>query len=260
MSRSMPRTACTVSVLLTTKSLVSPRVWIMSLPRRVGTGASLSGVAVSSCPLLRGILSTCPRRPPGSSPSCRCCRPAATGRARRSPTGSASARGPCAATSTACASSATPCTRARDPTAGTGSTRAPRCRRSCSTTSRRSPSSSPCRPRPRASRGSTRPPSARSRRSARSCPPGCGPRPTRSRSPPSRAAADRPQVDQQVLLTVGAAVRAHEVLRFDYDGRQRHPASPVAPRPTTWSPGAAAGTSSATTSTAPTGAPTASTA
>ena len=34
----------------------------------------------------------------------------------------------------------------------------------------------------------------------------------------TRGGGTRPQVDQQVLLTVGAAVRAHEVLRFDYEG------------------------------------------
>ena len=72
-----------------------------------------------------------------------------------------------------------------------------------------------------------------------------------------RAAATARRSTSEVLLAIGAAVRAHEVLRFDYDGRQRHAGSPAAPRPTTWSPGAAAGTWSATTSTAPTGARTA---
>jgi len=43
-------------------------------------------------------------------------------------------------------------------------------------------------------------------------------------------AGHRPEVDQQVLLTVGSAVRAREVLRFDYAGGGDADTGPRAPR------------------------------
>lgn len=74
---------------------------------------------------------------------------------------------------------------------------------------------------------------------------------------------EQPKVDSEVLIAVGAAVRAREVLRFDYErptwSQEGRPAGstsrPDASSRTIWPPGAVAGTSSPGTWTAPTGAP-----
>jgi predicted DNA-binding transcriptional regulator YafY len=79
---------------------------------------------------------------------------------------------------------------------------------------------------------------------------------------------EQPKVDSEVLIAVGAAVRAREVLRFDYSGRTglRRAGPPTRPRRrlggsnrTIWPPGAAGGTWSPSIWTAPTGAPSGST-
>ena len=95
-------------------------------------------------------LRTWPTRARGRCACCRCCRPTATGRARSWPTGWRCRCGRCAATSTGCASWATRSRRTAAWTAATSSPPVRRCRRSCSTTRRRSRWRSACRPRRRA--------------------------------------------------------------------------------------------------------------
>ena len=152
-----------------------------------------------------------------------------------------------------------PVQRARGPTAATGSTPAPSCRRCCSTTSRRSRSPSPCRRRPGVA-GIEEAACGRWRPSGRSCPPGCanGRRPSGHRG--DGAGGSRP-AGRPAGPAGGRRRRARaRGAAFRLRGRRRTAGS-RAPRgsPITWSPGAAAGIWSPATSTAPTGAPSAST-
>ena len=81
---------------------------------------------------------------PGSATARACCSRGGCGRVRSSPTGSTSRPAACAATSNGCATWAIRCTPARATAAVTSWARAPRCRRCCSTPTRRSPWRSAC--------------------------------------------------------------------------------------------------------------------
>ena len=122
MSRLMPRTACTVSVRLTTKSLVScsGRDHGVLLVRSCGPFADrhFPGVAVRSCPLPLALWGHARDLRTAADPAVAAAGPPRLARARPWPTGSRSARARCGATSTGCASSAIPSSATKGPDGG----------------------------------------------------------------------------------------------------------------------------------------------
>ena len=90
-----------------------PRCSRASTPRARGSGDSGPFPSAS-----RGTLSACSRPPPACCACSRCCRPARSGRARSSPSGSASPPAPCAGTSTSSAGSTTRSRSASGPSGG----------------------------------------------------------------------------------------------------------------------------------------------
>src|SRR5262249_14333521 len=160
-------------------------------------------------------------------PACFACFPSSspggTGPVPNSPAGSASACGPCAATSTGCATSATPSTRHPAWRAVTGSAPAPPCPRCCWATRGRGGGRS-ARTRP--------PPAAGPRRRG----PRSRGRPRPQQMLPSRlrrtvtalhatavplAGSSRETVDADVLTAVAAACRDQRRLRFGYPSGDR---------------------------------------